>query len=204
MKKLILIGIISIASAITAQASDHRHNDIRGVIVGAGGGALLGQAIGRNTQSTVVGTAIGSVVGYLVGSEMDRKSGYSNKVIYHREQPVRYEYRREQPIRYEYRREQPVRYQYYEPVAQDNHPQSWERPAQRSNCREAEILGTVNGKARKMYSTVCKTDGAWQLVSEDIGYYDDHRSKGKWHKSKGRKNKHYKDSRNSRWVRHRF
>ena len=75
MKKLILIGIISIASAITAQASDHRHNDIRGVIVGAGGGALLGQAIGRNTQSTVVGTAIGSVVGYLVGSEMDRKSG---------------------------------------------------------------------------------------------------------------------------------
>jgi surface antigen len=194
MKKLILIGIISIASAITAQAADHRHNDIRGVIVGAGGGALLGQAIGRNTQSTVVGTAIGGVVGYLVGSEMDRKSGYSNKVIYHREQPIRNEYRREQP----------VRYQYYEPIVQYNHPQSWKRPAQRRNCRESEILGTINGKARKMYGTVCKTDGVWQLVSEGIGYNDDYRRKGKWHKTKGRKNKHYKDSRNSRWVRHRF
>ena len=184
MKKLILIGILLIASAITAQAGDHRHNDIRGVIVGAGGGALLGQAIGRNTQSTVVGTAIGSVVGYLVGSEMDRKSGYSNNVIY--------------------RRQQPVRYEYYEPVEQYNHPQTFERHAQRRNCREAEILGTINGKARKMYGTVCKTDGVWQLISEDIGYDDDYRRKGKWHKSKGRKDKHYRNSRNSRWVRHRF
>jgi len=182
MKKIILIGALSIASAITAQASDHRHNDIRGVIVGAGGGALLGQAIGRNTQSTVMGTAIGSVVGYLVGSEMDKKSGYSNNVVYHREQPVRHEY--------------------YEPVAQYNHQQSWQRSAPRRDCREAEILGTINGRARKMYGTVCKTDQGWQLVSENIGYDDDYRRKGKWHKSKGRKGRYYSDSRNPRWVRH--
>ena len=182
MKKIILIGALSIASAITAQASDHRHNDIRGVVVGAGGGALLGQAIGRNTQSTVMGTAIGSVVGYLVGSEMDRRSGYSNNVVYHREQPVRYEY--------------------YEPVGQYNHQQSWERPAPRRDCRESEILGTIDGRARKLYGTVCKTDHGWQLVSERIGYYDDYRKKGKWHKSKGRKDRYYRDSRNPRWVRH--
>lgn len=184
MKKIILIVSLSIASAVSAQASDHRHNDIRGVIVGAGGGALLGQVIGRNTQSTVVGTAIGSVVGYLVGTEMDKREVYSTNVVY--------------------RQNQPVRYEYYEPVARYNHSPGWQKAAPRGNCREAEILGTINGRAKKMYGTVCKTPQGWQLVSQDDAYYNDYRKKGNWHKPKGRKDRHSREYRNSRWVKHRF
>lgn len=184
MKKFILIVSLSIASSVTAQASDHSHNDIRGVIVGAGGGALLGQVIGRNTQSTVVGTAIGGVVGYLVGSEMDKREVYSTNVVY--------------------RQKQPVRHEYYEPVARYNHSPRWERTASRGECRESEILGTIDGRARKMYGTVCKTPQGWQLVSQDNHYYNDYRKKGNWHKPKRKKGRHYREYRNPRWAKHRF
>jgi len=182
MKKIILAGILTIASAVTAQASDRNHNDIRGVIVGAGGGALLGQAIGRNTQSTVMGTAIGSVVGYLVGKEMDRSTGYS-RISSHR-------------------REHPVRYEYYEPINEYHRVQRWERPTHGRQCREAEILGTIGGKARKMYGTVCRTGHGWELVSPYNDQYGDYRKKGKWHKSKNRKHRDYRNHPYSHWVRH--
>ncbi len=38
-----------------------------GAGIGAVSGALLGQAIGRNTKSTVIGGAIGAGAGYLIG-----------------------------------------------------------------------------------------------------------------------------------------
>ena len=43
-----------------------------GVTGGAAGGALLGQAIGRDTESTLLGAAIGGVLGYVIGNEMDK------------------------------------------------------------------------------------------------------------------------------------
>ncbi len=205
MKKIILITIISIASAVTAQASDHRHNDIRGVIVGAGGGALLGQAIGRNTKATVVGTAIGSIVGYIVGSEMDRGSGYSGNVVHYNNQPVQYNsqpvHYNSQPVQYN---SQPVHYQRYEQVVINPHPQQvWTKHSPRNECREAEILGTINGRAKKIYGTVCRTPDGWQLVSQDNDHYDNYRKDSR-HKSKYKKNRHPSNSRNQGWVKHRF
>ena len=48
-----------------------------GVLVGAAGGALLGQAIGRNTTATLIGAGIGAAVGGLtghqIGAYMDRQ-----------------------------------------------------------------------------------------------------------------------------------
>ena len=45
-----------------------------GTAMGAGIGALAGQAIGRNTQATLIGTAIGAGVGYIIGNEQDKKA----------------------------------------------------------------------------------------------------------------------------------
>jgi outer membrane lipoprotein SlyB len=39
---------------------------------GAGLGAILGQAIGRDTKSTLIGAALGGTLGYIVGNEMDK------------------------------------------------------------------------------------------------------------------------------------
>ena len=43
-----------------------------GSLIGAGIGALAGQAIGRDTTGTLVGTAIGAGAGYAVGNESDK------------------------------------------------------------------------------------------------------------------------------------
>lgn len=40
--------------------------------VGAGGGALIGQAIGRDTSSTLIGAGIGAAAGALVGAAANR------------------------------------------------------------------------------------------------------------------------------------
>jgi hypothetical protein len=42
-------------------------------LAGAGIGALAGQAIGGNTESTLIGMAVGSGIGYVVGNEKDKK-----------------------------------------------------------------------------------------------------------------------------------
>ncbi len=48
-----------------------------GALIGAAGGALLGQAIGRNTTATIlgagIGAAIGGVAGNQIGAYMDRQ-----------------------------------------------------------------------------------------------------------------------------------
>ena len=44
-----------------------------GALVGTGAGALAGQAIGRNTQSTLIGAGVGAGAGYMIGNESDKK-----------------------------------------------------------------------------------------------------------------------------------
>jgi surface antigen len=43
-----------------------------GAVGGAAAGALIGQAIGHNTEGTLIGAAVGTMLGYIVGSEMDK------------------------------------------------------------------------------------------------------------------------------------
>ncbi|MEP9399293.1 glycine zipper domain-containing protein [Mesorhizobium sp. KR2-14] len=46
-----------------------------GALIGAAGGALVGQALGRNTTSTVVGAAGGALLGAAVGNMTTPKRG---------------------------------------------------------------------------------------------------------------------------------
>ena len=43
-----------------------------GALLGAGIGALAGQAIGHDTKGTVIGTAVGAGAGYIIGNESDK------------------------------------------------------------------------------------------------------------------------------------
>ncbi|MHC4645028.1 MAG: glycine zipper domain-containing protein [Planctomycetota bacterium] len=45
-----------------------------GAAAGAGIGALAGQAIGGNTEATLIGAAVGAGVGYIIGNEQDKKA----------------------------------------------------------------------------------------------------------------------------------
>ena len=64
--KAALVGVLLANSPV------YSGNAVDGFILGAGGGALAGQAIGRNTESTVIGGVVGGTVGYLVGNERDK------------------------------------------------------------------------------------------------------------------------------------
>jgi uncharacterized protein YcfJ len=43
-----------------------------GALLGAGVGALAGQAIGGDTEATLIGTAVGVGAGYIIGNESDK------------------------------------------------------------------------------------------------------------------------------------
>lgn len=60
----------------TAKASSRQ---VGGLIIGGGTGAIVGQAVGHNPESTIVGAAVGGVVGLIIGSELDRHHGAVNQ-----------------------------------------------------------------------------------------------------------------------------
>jgi uncharacterized protein YcfJ len=62
-----------------------------GAAIGGGLGGIIGQAAGRDTESTLIGAAVGTGIGYIIGNEADKKEaremearGYS----YHRSTPL--------------------------------------------------------------------------------------------------------------------
>ena len=70
-----LLAVLSCYALIAGCESDAQS----GGLIGAGVGALAGQAIGGNTQSTLIGTAIGGGAGYAVGNERDKKSAEADR-----------------------------------------------------------------------------------------------------------------------------
>jgi len=80
MKRTISI-ILCLALAIcfySCAGPTHQQRGAKtGVLIGAAGGAILGQVIGRNTEATLLGAGIGAAVGGLsghqIGADMDRQ-----------------------------------------------------------------------------------------------------------------------------------
>jgi len=72
MKKIKLL-VLTLATtgliALTGCASKAEN----GALIGAGAGALLGQAIGGNTGATVIGAGVGAIAGASIGDNEDRK-----------------------------------------------------------------------------------------------------------------------------------
>ena len=80
MKKIIsiLASLILVTSLLScAGPTQQERGSKTGVLIGAAAGALLGQAIGRNTTATILGAGIGAAVGGISGSQigayMDRQ-----------------------------------------------------------------------------------------------------------------------------------
>lgn len=190
MKKMILITALTLLTTVTAYAG--QQNSIGALIIGAGGGAAMGQAIGRDTESTLIGTAVGSVVGYIIGNELDR-----DQRVYHRpvqQRPVQY---RPRPVIH--KQKDVTQYNYYY-----ERPNRTSTPPPKRRCKETEILGKVNGKAKKIYGTVCRTPQGWELVSDES--YHDNKNRHNTHRRdhKDKRNNHYRNYDNQNWANHNF
>ena len=67
--KAIQITIIFFSFTLTSCLANKAQ---MGAVGGAGLGAIAGQAIGHDTESTLLGAALGGALGYIVGNEMDK------------------------------------------------------------------------------------------------------------------------------------
>jgi hypothetical protein len=96
MKKYIFISLMLTLSVLLASCAYYPYgpngyyNTQVGAAVGAGTGALIGQAIGGNTESTLIGLAAGTILGALVGNAVDQDyqaardaAQYNKPVIYY-------------------------------------------------------------------------------------------------------------------------
>lgn len=68
-----------------------RYNTQRGALIGAGAGALLGQAIGHNTEGTLIGLAAGTILGGLVGNAVDQDYQAAREAAQYHRQVVYYD-----------------------------------------------------------------------------------------------------------------
>ncbi len=81
MKRKMIIIISSLALSIYVlgcAGATHKESKAKtGVLIGTAGGAILGQVIGHDTESTLLGAGIGAVLGglagYQIGSYMDQQ-----------------------------------------------------------------------------------------------------------------------------------
>jgi len=165
MKKILAVITIAFGLNCTSHAAAES-NGLNGMLLGAGGGALVGQAIGRDTKGTLIGTAVGSVLGYAIGNGMDRSGGgYRTTQVY---QPPIYESSRVVVL----------------------------RPESQETCRETEMLATIDGRPEKVYGTACWQDGEWvrladerprPVISETVILYED-----RWRGDHHRRHGHYR------------
>ena len=67
---ILMVVAISVPLVFVAGCESRAHT---GALIGTAVGAAAGQAIGRDTKSTLIGGAIGAGAGYIIGSESDKK-----------------------------------------------------------------------------------------------------------------------------------
>lgn len=67
-KRLSMAAVVALAALTLAGCNTPQERALGGGAIGAGVGALAGQAIGGNTKSTVAGALIGGVAGAALGA----------------------------------------------------------------------------------------------------------------------------------------
>lgn len=145
---LLLAALLMIS--LFSCANSNLNKGQQGAIGGAAGGALIGQALGRDTEATLIGAAVGTLLGYIIGNEMDK---FDKRELNHA-----YEYGRSGQTTQWKNPDSGNTYQVTPQPAYSN-PSNAQRP-----CRKAEILATIDGKTEKTYSTACRnSQGQWEL-----------------------------------------
>lgn len=142
------LHILAFFSMLLLTSCANMNKDQVGGLGGAGTGAIVGQAIGHNTEATLIGAAVGGMLGYIVGNEMDKYDRQELNHVY----------------------ERGVSGQTSSWVNPDKGTQYQVTPqpaytaANNQVCRKAEVTAIIDGKAEKTYTTACRDDyGHWQL-----------------------------------------
>lgn len=147
--KLIDLGVAGMILLLTTSCADSTlTKGSQGALGGAAGGAVIGQAVGRNTEATLIGAAVGTMLGYIVGNEMDKFDKRQLNYAYERGPSG-------QPVSWV----NPDSGNSYQVVPQPAYTGGSNRV-----CRQAEIMATIDGRPETTYSTACRNNqGQWVL-----------------------------------------
>ncbi len=152
MKKFAAL-VITAALIISVSGCPNQNisRGVQGAGAGAASGAILGQAIGHDTEATLLGAAIGTVLGYIVGNEMDKADRIRLNNVYNTV-PSGQTSAWQNPDNGNSYRVTPQ-----QPYYPDGN--------QASPCRKAEILATIDGQVQKTFTTACRNPqtGEWIL-----------------------------------------
>lgn len=146
MKRPIAIACIT-ASLFLASCTHQLNKGQSGAVMGAAGGAIIGQAIGHNTEATLIGVLAGTVLGYMVGNEMDK---YDREVLNHT---------------YE-RGVSGQTSSWVNPDTGNSYAVTPQPAVTTANgpCRKAEIQAIIDGKPETTSTTACRdANGQWVL-----------------------------------------
>jgi len=69
---MIILSLLFLSVSCATRQPD-RYNTQRGAAIGAGVGALLGQALGRDKEATLIGAGVGTLVGAITGNAIDQE-----------------------------------------------------------------------------------------------------------------------------------
>ncbi|KGO35364.1 MAG: glycine zipper domain-containing protein [Desulfoprunum sp.] len=118
-----------------------------GAGIGAAGGAVVGQAIGKSTEATLIGMAVGTMLGYIVGNEMDKYDRQQLNNVYETGVSGRSS-------------------SWHNPDTGNRYTVTPQPAVQgpSGTCRRAEIQAVIDGRQETTYSTACRDDyGHWVL-----------------------------------------
>lgn len=145
--KLASMTIAAVVLLALLLTNAHANNkQVGGLIIGGGTGAIVGQAIGRNTESTVIGATVGGVLGYAIGNELNRHHGSVNQhsqVIAH---SPKYN-KRPQPLFTDHYRHNHYKKNQYRVQPRYHH--------NRGNCRKIVTIQKRHHRTKRVVSTVC-------------------------------------------------
>lgn len=79
MKKTLIVSLTLCTILFSTSMPKAEDKAVNGLIIGMGSGALLGQAIGGDTESTVMGTAIGGILGFTIGHQQQHNHRYHGR-----------------------------------------------------------------------------------------------------------------------------
>lgn len=150
MKKFCAMGLLLMMLSLAACDQGVYTKGVQGAGMGAAGGAIVGQIIGRNHQGTLIGAAVGGLLGYIVGNEMDKhdRERLNNA----------YEYGASGQTTSWHNPDNGNSYQ-VTPQPAYSQPGYSNKP-----CRRAQILATIDGRTEKTYTTACRDEsGQWVL-----------------------------------------